>query len=191
MSDKLKPNDPGAVWRGQSEEKPVMDIAQFADRRGSELHAATRSEILMSVAVALLFVAVMAWRFAPDWDRLLLAALGLMLVWAALTLYRFRDRLRRQNDFAVPGLDFYRRELQRRRDHLRNVWLWHGPLVLACLVFVVTVTGKVFPGTGQLRRVWPLVLLLAVWTAVGVWRRLKLARAIQREIDELNEGNRP
>src|SRR5690348_10615503 len=98
MSDELKTHDPGAVWRDQPEEELPVDVKKFLSRRAVELNAATRYEILISVAAALLFVAVMAWRLAPDWDAPLLGGLALVVVWAAATLYWFRRRLRRQND---------------------------------------------------------------------------------------------
>jgi hypothetical protein len=46
-------------------------------------------------------------------------------------------------------------------------------------------TGHVFSGYQPLRNVLPLLALLAVWTVFTIWRRLRQAKELQREIDEL------
>ena len=195
MSDQTRAKDPGAIWRDQPEEKHSVKLEQIVNRRTEELSSSTRSEILMSIGAALLFVGVMAWRFAPVHDRLLETGFAAVIAWAAISLYRFR-RWIWQRDAARPdaaaatGLEFYRKELERRRDHLRNAWVWHGPLILACLILLAIVTGKAFPVFRGLRSVLPLVVLLAIWTAFGLWRRLRQARELQREIDEMEPRGR-
>jgi hypothetical protein len=190
MSDRLGPKEAGAVWRDQPEEKTAVNLQEIMNRRTQELHASTRSEIVMSVGAALFFLAVIAVRLAPPRDLLQDLAFAAVAVWAGLSLYWFRDRIWRRSQppdaLAATGLEHYRRELERRRDHLRNEWLWHGPLVLACIVFAVSFAGKPFPGTDRMRGAWPLILLLAAWTAYGIQRRRRQARQLQAEIDELN-----
>ena len=68
---------------------------------------------------------------------------------------------------------------------LRNEWLWHGPLLLACGLLVVVLTGKGAMVFQPLRNVLPLLALLAVWVGFGIRRRRQQAQSIQREIDEL------
>lgn len=132
----------------------------------------------------------MAWRFAPAYDRLQEVGFAAVIAWAVVSLYWFRRRIWRRNParpdaIAATGLEYYRKELEQRRDHLRNAWLWHGPLFLACMVLIVVLMGKAFPGSARLRSVLPLVVLLAVWTVFGLTRRLRQARELQREIDEI------
>ncbi len=199
MSDRTQAKDPGAVWRDQPEETTAMNLEQMLKRRTDELSSSTRWEILMSLGAALLFAGVMALRFAPGPGRLQEIGLAAFLVWAAITVYRFRGRIwrgdsPRPDTVAVSGLEYYRKELERRRDHLRNEWLWHGPLFLACLILVPTLIGTAFPGFARERRVLPLVVLLAVWTGFSIRRRYRQAKEFQREIDELRElgtGGRP
>ena len=181
--------DPGAIWRDQPEEKLTVNLEQIVNRRTEELGSSTRSEILMSVCAALLFVGVMAWRFAPIHDRLQVVGFAAVIAWVAISLYRFRSRIWRRNPappdaIAAPGLEYYRKQLEQRRDHLRNAWLWHGPLFLACLILTAVLLGKAFPGSDRLRSVLPLFVLLAVWTAFGLMRRRRQARELQRETDE-------
>ena len=190
MSDQTKSKDPAAIWKAQPEEKLAVNLEQIMNRRTQELYSGTRSEILMSIGAALLFVAVMVLRLAPVRDRLLEAGLAAVIAWAAISLYRFRHEIWRREParpdaVAATGLEYYRKELERRRDHLRNAWLWHGPLFLACLILIAILTGKAYLGFDRVRSVAPLVILLAVWTGFGLRRRLRQARELQREIDDM------
>lgn len=192
MSDQSRANDPGAVWRDQPEEKKAVNLEPIVNRRTEGLYASTRSEILMSIGAAVLLAGIIAWRFAPAPDRLQELGLGAVLVWIAVTVYLFRRRIWRREPSlpetaAAPCVEYYRRELERRRDHLRNEWLWHGPLFLACIMLAATLIGKTFPGFDRLESVLPLLALLAVWTGFGFWRRRLQAKELQREIDEMQE----
>jgi hypothetical protein len=189
MSDQTGANDPGAIWRDQPEERRTVDLEQILKRRTEELYSSTRSEILMSIGAALLFVGVVAWRLGSAHDLLEQVGFAAILVWVVISLYWFRYRIRwrpsRPDATAAAGLEYYRGELERRRDHLKNEWLWHGPLFLACVTLVAILTGHVFSGYQPLRNVLPLLALLVVWTGFGFWRRLRQAKELQREIDDL------
>lgn len=175
-----------------------MNLQEIVNRRTEELYSSTRSEFLAGIAAALLFVGVMALRFAPDmwrsrWpgahDRLLQIGLAAVIAWAAVSVYRFRKRIRRQppraDEAAASGVAYYRKELERRRDHLRDPWLWHGPLILACLVLMAVVMGRDFMGMAGLRKAVPLIVLLAGWTGFDMRRRRRQVRELQREIEEI------
>jgi len=188
MSEK---RDPGAIWRDQPEEEFQVNLEQIVNRRTEELNSSTRSEILMSIGAALLFVAVMAWRFAPVHDRLQEVGFGAVIAWVIISLYRFRRRLWRRNSLrpdamAATGLEYYCRQLEQRRDHLRDAWIWHGPLFLACTILVAILIGKASPAMVPLRNVLPLVFLLVGWTGFGLMRRRRQAQELQREIDEID-----
>jgi len=187
----LETKDPGTIWRDQPEEKAMVNLEQIVNRRTEELTSSTRSEILMSVGAALLFVAVMAWRFAPIHDPLLEGGFAAVIAWVVISLYRFRRRIWRRDPsrpdaIAAPCLEYYRAQLEQRRDHLRDAWLWHGPLFLACMGLIAILMGKAFSGPERLRDVLPLIVLLAVWTGFGLIRRYRQARELQREIDEID-----
>jgi hypothetical protein len=194
MSDQTKGNDPGAIWRNQPEEKLRVNLEQIVNRRTAELHSSTRAEILMSIGAALLLVGVVAWRIAPARDPVGELGFAAVIAWVVTTLFAFRRRIfgrepSRPDTVAATGLEYYRRQLEWRRDHLRNAWLWHGPLVLACTILVAIMARKAsfaaaftLPLQGP-RNVLPLLILLAVWTGFGAWRRRLQARELQREID--------
>jgi hypothetical protein len=190
MSDRARAKDPGDIWRNQPQEELAVNLEQIVNRRTEELYSNTRSEILMSIGAALLPIGVVAWRIGPAHDRLQELGFAAVIAWVVITLYGFRHRIWRREPLrpdavAATGSEYYRKELERRRDHLRNAWLWHGPLLLACLILISILATKEFQGFQPLRNVLPLVVLLAVWTGFGFWRRRLQAREMQREIDEI------
>jgi len=177
-----------AVWLNQPEEDIPVDIERIHRRRTWELFSTTRSEIISSIGAALFFAGIVAWRFAPERDHLVQFGCAGVIVWAAVTAFRFRYSIRRctpqPGAFARTGLEHYRAELLRRRDHLRSAWIWHGPLLLACILSAATLAKRIVPG-----RLWdalPLFLLLAGWAVIGIKRRVRQAAELQQEIDEIS-----
>ena len=167
------------VWRDQPAGGAPIDV-RLLERRGSELESRTRREILSSVGAAMLFVAVIGWRFATMYRRIPMLGLAAALAWALITLLWFRRRLRQKSVApGATGVDHYRKELERRRDHLRNIWIWNGPLLAACITLVVVADLQ------RLAAVAPLLIVLAAWTILGIVRRRRQANQLQRELDEL------
>jgi hypothetical protein len=190
MSDQTKGKDPGCIWRDQPEEQLPVNLKQIVSRRTEELSSSTRSEILMSMGAALFLVGVVAWRLKIAHESLLEFGFAAAITWVAISLYCFRRRIwrwdhSRRDAVAATGLEYYRTELERRRDHLRNAWLWHGPLSLASIIFIAVLTGRANIAFQPLRNVLPLLVLLAAWTGFGIWRRQLQAKELQREIDEI------
>uniref|UniRef100_Q028U4 Uncharacterized protein n=1 Tax=Solibacter usitatus (strain Ellin6076) TaxID=234267 RepID=Q028U4_SOLUE len=177
-----------AAWIDQPEEEVSVDGEGVYGRRTRELYSTTRSEVKGSIVAALFFASVVAWRFAPERDRLVLFGCAAVMVWAAVTVYRFRSSIRRNpprpDAFARTGVEHYRAELMRRRDHLRSGWIWRGPLWLAGIVAGATLARRNVPG--RLWDAFPAIVLLAGWAAFGVRRRLRDAAEVQQEIDELS-----
>ena len=184
--------DMKAAWLNQPEEEAPVNLDQVYRRRTSELFSITRSETISSIGAALFFACVMTWRFAPERNRLVLIGCAVAVLWAVATGFRFRASLRRgtpsADAFAATGVEHYRQELTRRRNHLRSAWIWHGPLWLTGLIAVAILAGRAVPG-----RLWnalPVLAVLAVWAAFGIRRRLRQAAVLQHEIDELT-GDSP
>src|SRR5947199_6931789 len=96
MSEEARANDPGAIWRDQPEEDVVVNVSLIVNRRAEELSASTRSEVLMSIGAAVLFVAVIAWRLPPVNNRLIEVGFGAAALWVAISLFRFRRCAGRQ-----------------------------------------------------------------------------------------------
>ena len=176
------------AWLNQCGEEIPVNVERLQRRRARELFSTTRSEILSSIVAAVFFAGFVAWRFAPQRGRLVLFGCAGVVVWAAATLFRFRYFIRRNipgpDAFARTGLEHYRAELMRRRDHLRSAWVWHGPLGLACILSAAILSDRIVPG-----RLWnalPIFLLLVAWAITGIRHRLRRAAELQREIDEIN-----
>jgi hypothetical protein len=174
-----------ALWRDQPGESLPVPSPEILVSRSRELHAITRSEILSAVTAMLFFGSVLVWRFEPH--KMMIASLALVTLWIMITLYRLRRHVWPPSDdgFAASGVEFYRGELEHRRRHLVSAWLWHGPLLLACVTMagVAIGTGN-FAGT-RLLQVSPLLIVLVVWTGFSIRRRRREAQAIQRELDEM------
>ena len=179
-----------AAWLNQPDEEVPVDVEHIHGRRTWELFSTTRSEILSSIGAALFFAIVIAWRFGSGRDRLAQFGCIGVVVWVTVTLLRFRNSIRPNtpgpDTLARTGLEHYRAELLRRRDHLRSAWIWHGPLLLACTLAAAS-ANRIVPG-----RLWdalPVVLLLAVWAMLGIKRRLSQAAELQSEIDEIRDAS--
>jgi hypothetical protein len=159
----------------------------IVSRRAQQLFVSTRWEILMSLAAPLFFVAVLVWRLPPGGFPLQPVGLLAAALWIAVSLFLYRRRLWDGTpDAASTGLAYYRHELEIRRDHLRNAWLWHGPLLVALIFLAATFAGGAFPGADRFRNAAPLLAVLALWIVVGIIRRRRQAAGIQREIDEID-----
>lgn len=192
MPDERKPQDPGSLWRSQAGEGVEMMPSQFVRRRAREIESKTCWEIVMSVGAAVFFVAFITWRFGFPQDRAQRLVLALAVAWMLASIYLSRHRIWRRKpmppDAAVTtGLEYYRKRLEDRRDHLKREWLWHGPVLLACLLFFQIIFGNRLPSPERLLKTLPFVVLLGVWIVVGAWQRWRMAKEIQREIDELNQ----
>jgi hypothetical protein len=188
MSDESRLDNPHALWQQQPREDTPVIVDHLVNRRTEQLHRSTRAEIVASMAAAIFFVAVLAWRLPAIGVALQPAGLAAAALWIAVTAFRFRRFLRGAvpaPDTASTGVAWYRRELEIRRDHLRNAWLWHGPLLLAALLCFASFAGQAFPGLDRFRNAAPLLVILLVWMAVGIRRRFRQAADIQREIDDI------
>ena len=159
MPEDKTTQDLASAWKSQPDESPVK-LEGLLDRRTRELDTANRSEILISLGAALFFVAVIAWRepFLMK-DQMSQAGFAAVAAWVLISLYWFRHRIwrsaPRKDALAVPGIDFYRQSLAGRRDQLKNAWLWHGPLFLACAIFTAMLMWRRIIAYRGLERVLP------------------------------------
>ncbi|MEP6715165.1 MAG: hypothetical protein ABJC09_06300 [Terriglobia bacterium] len=93
------------------------------------------------------------------------------------------------NTAPVAGLDAYRRELQRWRDHAADLWVL-APLVpgavVAALPAIASVSRQVAANPALIARIAPFCVLLAVWFLIFVPGRRRRLRNIDRELEELD-----
>jgi hypothetical protein len=183
---------PEAIWQAQPEERIPMNMEQIVNRRADALSYSTRSEIRWSLAAAVFFLAVILWRLPPR-EPLEIAGFGVIVLWVVTSLAWYRGRIWRAapppDAIAATGIAHYRKELEIRRDHLRNAWLWHGPLLLACAVFAAGLSGGRYFYRERLIGVAPFAAILLAWTMYDIRRRYRQAAELQREIDEIDGQN--
>jgi hypothetical protein len=87
------------------------------------------------------------------------------------------------------GLQFYRREITRRRDFFRRVLLWSfGPVLLAIGTFILALV-KV-SDRGIFPNAMPFMALVVIWIAAYFIIRMREQRELQRALDELNDIER-
>lgn len=191
MYDSRPPHDPGELWRGQASDGSSPGLTRMVDRRPDVMATSTRLDTLGSIGAVCLLIAILLSRPEFRSDRSVMGAVALSICWVFVTLVRFRRRIwpqdRPGSDFSLPGIQFYRAELERRREHLRSAWVWMGPLLLACLTLGLILLRKVVPTADRLLGTVPFVLVLLVWIMLTYRRRRQAAREIQNEIDRIRE----
>ena len=86
------------------------------------------------------------------------------------------------------GLEFCRREVERRRDLVRRILLWSfGPVMLAIGTFIFALSMAGTRERGLFPNGLPFLIAIVVWIVVYFIIRLREQRELQREIDELND----
>ena len=165
---------------------------RLVNRRVQEADSATRMEILSSLGAALFCAAILLRQFGVNRGSLFQLMLAAIVLWAAITAYRFRSQIWPKpappGTFAATGLAHYRAVLERRRAHMKSAWIWHGPLILACLILLAAAVQLAFPNTERLKNILPFSTLLIVWIIFGIYMRQRKAAEIQREINELDSS---
>jgi 4-hydroxybenzoate polyprenyltransferase len=163
--------------------------------KARELHAKTRRQALGTAAGPLVVVLCYAFdaKEFPALQHTLQPLFALAFVWSLAGVYflnrgRWPAAMPGDAGFAA-GLEFCRREIERRRDYFRRVLVWgFGPVLLAIagiILALAMVAGReIFP------KAMPFLTLVVVWIvayfAVRAWQQ----RELQQEIDELNEIER-
>ena len=90
MRDKPHSNDLRVLWKEQPKEDTPVNLDHMMNRRTWQLHVSTRSEIVMSIAAAVFFAGVLAWRLPPAGFMLQPAGLAAAAIWIAIVAFRFR-----------------------------------------------------------------------------------------------------
>lgn len=190
-------NDPNGdpikkVWQHQSTEASRMSLILIR-QKARQLRAKRRQQLFGTIVVPL----VVAFFYAFSVEQLLHlqailhALFAVTLAWSIAGLY-FLNRGTWSGEMPgdvgfSTGLEFCRRELERRRDYFRRVLLWSlGPLLSAIATFLVATAIAV--GTAVLsNNAVPFMALVVVWIASFFLVRAWQQREVQREIDELSE----
>jgi hypothetical protein len=184
------PNDP----RSPTAEPVKMSLDEIR-RKAIKFEKKTRWKNIQLVAVAI-FTALVLIAFLRGTDAAAQPASKRIAggVIIAAVLYVIYQTYKRGLARSVPAdatfatsLDFYRAQLERRRDALLGFWRWYvGPILGAMMAFALR-----FPlvNLGQ-PRLWlniaPFVVLAVIWSVMAAHLSQREARKLQREIDALD-----
>ncbi|MGH9631222.1 MAG: hypothetical protein ACRD7E_23200 [Bryobacteraceae bacterium] len=161
-------------------------------RKAQQRESKARFEALLSIIIGLICCVFFAWTFSRTHEVLARMGWGLLSLWgiyAAYQAYRWVWPQNLPEDAPISTcLEFYRRELERRRDYVRNRWWRLGfPFLLLGMAMVIVGTGARHAPPNPLLNALPFLVLLAIWAVVFFLMKKKLGRQnIQQEIDELN-----
>lgn len=190
MRNDSSPNDPRTVWQNQPTEPSLMTLEKIR-HKVRELHAKTRRQLMGNFLVPL--TAVFVYGFSMQFhDALLRPVFALAIAWSLAGLY-FLNRgmwsAAMPGDAALStGLEFYRREVERRRNFFRRVLLWSfGPVLMAIVTLILSMGNVGILNRATVPSMAPFLVLVVIWIAAYFVIRMRELRELQREIDELND----
>jgi len=198
MVTEQPPNDVREAWQRQETEGARMSLEEIRGKAGKLQSKVGSRNRLEYIAVVLV---VLGYGFYIYHYHSFTIRLGSILVIAG-TLYVAYQLHKRASARALPQdcdfeccVDFHRRELERQRDALGSVWSWYlGPLVPGLVVFFLgTVFQPMPPRHGHhpwIALAISLTLCSLVFFFIGKLNQWA-ARALQRQIDELNAAAEP
>ena len=185
-------SDPQKIWQRQPTETTPMTLEDIRRKIHSlENRQRAAAIVWISIALALLFPFTRLFLKTPGLTSRL--GLGVLMCWAVFGSWQ-AYRYLWPRGFLTDGnfrasLDFYRAQLEKKRDHNRHVWrrtrmnwcfvglaLFIGPGLISAL-------GQ--PGT--LSRAFPFFVLLGLWLALYFIMEKRTERQLQHEIDQLNQ----
>ncbi len=182
-------NDLKTIWKSQETEDAPMSLDEIRTQAG-KLHSRVHWRNITELAggtVAVVVFAFYIWFFPDPVMRAgsVLVILGTLYVCWQL-LVRGRTNALPGDEAAASWSDYYRRELVRQRDALKDVWKWYlGPLVPGLAVFLAgmaySMPHRVLGGV-----VGVAAIAAVVFVAVGFLNRWG-ARRLQKMIDRLGD----
>ena len=181
--------DEKSIWQNQPTERSTVTLEKIR-QRARELHAKTRRELFTNIAITALVVAVSGPGMVRAHDAGVRFAFALAIVWALAGQYFLHRGMWTTilpGDAGLStGIEFYRRELQRRSSLFRRVLQWSfGPLVVAVGAFILMLTGIAKSSGLSANKVLPFSTVFAVWIVAFFVFRSRNRRVLQREIEEL------
>jgi hypothetical protein len=156
-----------------------------------DLNARTRQDLIKAIASPVLVAVISCLAFAQLHDQAQRWVLAFAFAWS---LAGQRALHRGMRLATLPGdagmttaLDYYRREVGRRRALYRRGLLWSfGPIVLALGAFCLPFARN----PEMLPNALPFMILVAIWIVAFFILRMRIQKDLQREIDDLRNIER-
>jgi hypothetical protein len=181
---------PQKIWQGQPTEPLKMSSSELR-HRALQRQSRARLEARVYMFIGVVLCVFFAWTFTRAHTVLARIGWGLLSLWGIYAAYHAYKWIWPRNvpEDAPTGtcLEFYRRELERRRDYLRYRWWRLGlPFVLLGMAMVIAGTGAQKVPQHPLLNALPFFLVLAIWAVAFFVLKKKLgAENLQEEIEEL------
>jgi uncharacterized membrane protein YqjE len=190
MNDTLN-NQAQQIWQSQPVEGMKMSAEAIRVRAGKFERRIWRRNLRESI-IGLGVIIWFSYFFATAPQISFRITWGLFIagmIWIMVSLFlKGSPRSMPADMGSSTCLDFFRSELERQRNLLKSVWLWHlGPLLPAYAALNVA-SALAFP---RAIRWGSLALMNVFFIAVffGVWKlNQRAARCLQRSIDELDKA---
>lgn len=183
-------NDLKKLWQNQPREETTLTL-KLIRQRAQDLHARTRRELFGNIAMIPLVAAVAWFGFLQTHDLAFRSAFVAAVAWAVAGQYLVHRGMWSatplERSALMTGLEFYRREIDRRRNLLGRFLQWTiGPIVLCMGALILLLTGMT-RSVGKPGAVIPFTTLAVIWLVLVFVLRSRDQRALKREIDQLNE----
>jgi hypothetical protein len=191
MPDEFPPEDPKQIWQNQPTEAMQMSLEEIR-RKAHQFHNKARLKALTAIVIGIALCGVFAATVAKPQYLVLRIGWGILSIWALYGAYQAYKWIWPSSlaPEATVGtsLDFYRRELERRRDYVRHIWRRSG--LWGCFTGLALVVAPALMGALRAPRLLvnavPLFVLLTTWFVVFSSIRKRERTNLQREIDALN-----
>lgn len=183
-------DDPKKLWQNQPREETTLAL-KLIQQRAQELHARTRRELFGNIAMIPLVAAIAWFGFLQTHDLGFRSIFVASVVWAVVGQYLLHRGMwsarAPERPALMTGLEFYRREIDRRRNLLRRFLQWTlGPVILSLGTLILLLTGMA-RSVGKPGAVIPFTTLAVIWLVLVFVLRSHDQRALKQEIDQLNE----
>jgi hypothetical protein len=186
--------DPQTIWRSQITEEIKMSLTQFRNK-AEQRRARFRWIVIANDLTYIAALLILGFIYANTPDTTSRVGLALMAVGLSYVVYRGHKQLWPLSEATdgppATGLETYRRELQRWRDHLRYTWRMVIPLIPGWIVFALPHIAPLIrqmlrdPGIFLINAL-PVSVLFAIWLTLIFPVQRRRVRKIQQEIDTLD-----
>ncbi len=190
-------NDPREIWQNQPKE-PFKMSADEMRLRAQRFQTKARLRAATGITSAALVCAFFGWSFARTHELVPRLGFGLISFWGifmAFSTYKWVWPSNLPPDAPVStSLEFYRGELEKRRDYRRHIWRITGLpyMFLGMVMIVVPALIAAFGAPRLFLNMIPFFLLLILWFVLFFRGQKRGQRKLQQEIEELRafESNR-
>lgn len=184
-------SDPKKIWQDQPTEPIKMSLEEIR-RKARKFQAKGRLKVLAAMVIGPFVCVASAHMAAGVQDVVPRIGWGVLSLWGlygAYATYKWIWPRRLAEDATLStSLDFYRSELERRRDYERHIWRRSG-LTFCFAGVALALIPELIPALETPRLLLnaaPFFVLLVIWFVLFFFIRKRNRLKLQREIDELN-----